>query len=66
MANQQKTVSVTLNKIAYIGVYKVTSNFVTISYGKYHKSIQLGTFNKEQTPSLARLLLRELIKEKIE
>ena len=66
MANQQKSVSVTLDKIAYIGVYKVSSNFVTISYGEHHKSLQLATYNKEQTPSLARLLLRELIKEKIQ
>ena len=48
MANQQKSVSVTLDEIAYIGIYKVSSNFVITSYGKYHKSLQRGAFDKEQ------------------
>jgi hypothetical protein len=65
MPDQQKSVSVTVNKIAYVGVYKVSSDIITVSYGEYHKSTQLGTFGKQQTNSIARILLRELINEKI-
>ncbi|NQZ54792.1 MAG: hypothetical protein HRT93_11150 [Piscirickettsiaceae bacterium] len=65
MPNQQKSVSVTENEIAYVGIYKISYDIITVSYGEYHKSTQLGTFGKQQTNSIARILLRELINEKI-
>ncbi len=47
MPNQQKSVSVTENEIAYVGIYKISYDIITVSYGEYHKSAQLGTFGKQ-------------------